>query len=168
MRLEVPFFASERRTAHGMRNEKYIRLKWLANVLRCCRAFRDYRAVLRNRELGVSDEPTDGTSQFARLVFRDECVAVCDLDQSSVWKDLGQPSPVLRGHDAVLLCPDHECWTVEGPQSLSRRKHVSLLGGAEILGKIAPDLSPCQHWTQPGVGHSRGDWSLRHPPKSQR
>jgi len=32
-----------------MRNEKYIRLKWLANVLRCCRAFRDYRAVLRNR-----------------------------------------------------------------------------------------------------------------------
>src|SRR5258708_28169200 len=149
--------------AHGMYNENYIRLKCIAKVLRCCRASRDYRAVLRNRELGVSDELTDGTSQFARLVFRDECVAVCDLDQSSVWKDLGQPSPVLRGHDAVLLCPDHECWTVEGPQSLSPSKHVSLLGCAYMHGQIAHDISLFLHYPTTGTGNTMGHWTLLPP-----
>src|SRR6266516_5255146 len=116
----------------------------------------------------ASDELTDGASEYAGLVFGDECVAVGDLDQLPMWEDLGQPPPVLRGHNAVFHRPHHERRTAEGAQKLSRGEHVTFLASTHVLGEIAPDLSLSQHWTQPGVGHSVGNWSLRHPPKSKR
>ncbi len=87
----------------------------------------------------VLDELTDSMSQFARLVFGDERVAVCDLDQPPVWEQLGKPPPVLAGIDTVLRRPDHECRTVKAAEEPSRSEHIPLIEGLHELGEIAAD-----------------------------
>jgi hypothetical protein len=67
---------------------------------------------------------------LARLVFRDEGVAVGDLDQPPVWEQLSQSPTMLRKYDAVLLRPDDERRTVEGARARSRDEHVPLVEGA--------------------------------------
>src|SRR6266536_3481129 len=71
------------------------------------------KAVAEPRLWRVSDELPDGTSQFARLVKRDQGVAVGDLDQPPVWEQLSKPPPVLSWIDTVLRSPDHERRTVK-------------------------------------------------------
>src|SRR5713226_9059152 len=66
------------------------------------------------RSWRVLDELTDSTSQFARLVFRDQGVTVSDLHQPRVGQQCGQPPSVCWGHDAVFHSPDDERWTFKG------------------------------------------------------
>src|SRR5258708_19206171 len=51
------------------------------------------------RSWRVSDELTDGASQLARLVFRDQGVTIGDLHQPRAGKQRGQPPSVCRGHN---------------------------------------------------------------------
>src|SRR5918994_6489529 len=86
----------------------------------------------REASSGLSDEPTNLPSQLGGLILGQERVAVGDLDQPPVGKELGQSAPMLWGHDAILLCPDHECRTLERPQALGRGEHVSLLRRTQV------------------------------------
>src|SRR5215211_4750568 len=62
-------------------------------------------AFAGGRSWRIPDELTDGAGEFSGLILGDERVAVRDLDQPPLRKDLGQPAAVLRGHDAILRCP---------------------------------------------------------------
>jgi hypothetical protein len=53
----------------------------------------------------------------------DQRVAVCYLDEPSLWEELGQAAPMLGRHDAVLLSPDDEGGPVEGGEALGGLAH---------------------------------------------
>jgi hypothetical protein len=92
----------------------------------------------------VSDELTNSASEYVRLIFRDEGIAIGDLDQLPLWEEFGQPSPMFQRHHAVLCCPEDERWTVEGSQAFGCDKQVTFLAGTHVLREIAPDLSLSQ------------------------
>ncbi len=117
---------------------------------------------------GVPDELPDSTRQFARLIKRDERVAVGDLDQAPLWQQFGQAPPMRRRHHTVLGGPDHQLWTVKAAQALGRGEHVSLVEGMHVFAQIAANSPLGLRWTQPGVDQLSGNGSLCHPPKGER
>jgi hypothetical protein len=64
--------------------------------------------------LAGGDELTQVGGQDGGLVFGYEGVAVGYLDELAVREGLGEPSPVIRWHQAVLGRPRDEHRPVEG------------------------------------------------------
>jgi hypothetical protein len=111
-------------------------------------------------------EPADGSDQFARLVFRDQRVAVLNLDKLTVRKGRGRPCSggmtrswaahtTSTGRSNTRCCCAHS-------------SSVSARCGRRVLAQIAADLPLGEQRPEPAV-HDLGRYRpFRHPPPGDR
>jgi hypothetical protein len=67
-------------------------------------------------------------------------IIVWIYNQSPLWEEVGQTSPMFHGHHAVFCRPDDERRRFKGSQMVGRDKQISSLAGPHISGEVASDL----------------------------
>jgi hypothetical protein len=102
------------------------------------------------------------------LVPHGQRVAVGNLDQPPIGKQVGQAPTVPGGLHAVLGRPNHERGTVKAPQPLADLQQLVAAGAGGVLAQVASNALLGLQWPQPAVEQLVGQRAFGQPAEGDR